>query len=65
MRVAKLAQFEVYRDNALLFRWQLRDDANRILAESSEGYHNRSDCENAVSLVRSIVPNAKIVLNNT
>ena len=60
-----MAQFEVYRDNALLFRWQLRDDTNRILAESSEGYHNRSDCENAVNLVRSIVPKAKIILNNT
>ncbi len=60
-----MAQFEVYRDNARLFRWQLRDDSNRIVAESSEGFHNRSDCENAVNLVRNIAPKAALVLHNT
>ncbi len=60
-----MAQFEVYKDNARLFRWQLRDDSNRVIAESSEGYHNRSDCENMVALVRNIVPNAVLVLANT
>jgi uncharacterized protein YegP (UPF0339 family) len=60
-----MTQFEVYRDNDRLFRWRLRANDNALIAESSEGYHNRSDCENAVILVRNEAPKAGIVLNNT
>jgi hypothetical protein len=60
-----MAQFEVYKDNARLFRWRLRANDNRIIAESSEGYFNRSDCENAVILVRNEASKAKLILNNT
>jgi hypothetical protein len=60
-----MAQFEVYKDNARLFRWRLRATNNTVIAESCEGYHNRSDCENEVNLVRSEAPRAKIILNNT
>ena len=60
-----MSQFEVYKDEMRLFRWRLRAKDNRIIAESSEGYHNRSDCENAVNSVRSETPRAGIILNNT
>ena len=60
-----MAQFEVYKDNARLFRWRLRAGNNAIIAESCEGFHNRSDCENAVILVMNEAPRAGIVLNNT
>lgn len=60
-----MAQFEVYKDNYRLFRWQLRSDRNEIIAVSPEGYYNRSDCENAVCLVRAAICRAEIILNNT
>jgi len=60
-----MAQFEVYKDNARLFRWRLRANNNTVIAESCEGYQNRSDCENDVNLVRSEAPRANIILNNT
>ena len=60
-----MAQFEVYKDNDRLFRWRLRASDNRVIAESSEGFFNRSDCENAVILVRSEASKAKLILNNT
>ena len=60
-----MARFEVYRDNDKLFRWRLRGGDDQLLAESCQGYFNRSDCENAVSLVRSVVPRADIILDNT
>jgi len=60
-----MAQFEVYKDNNRLFRWRLRSKDNRIIAEGGEGFHNRSDCENAVNLVRVEAPKAGIILNNT
>jgi uncharacterized protein YegP (UPF0339 family) len=60
-----MAQFEVYKDNARLFRWRLRASNNSIIAECYEGYINRSDCENEVNLVRNEAPKAKLILNNT
>jgi uncharacterized protein YegP (UPF0339 family) len=60
-----MAQFEVYKDNARLFRWRLRASNNAVIAESCEGFHNRSDCENAVMLVRNEAPTAGLVLDNT
>ncbi len=60
-----MAQFEVYKDNVRLFRWRLRASNNMVIAESCEGYHNRSDCENAVMLVKNEAPRAGLVLNNT
>ncbi len=60
-----MAQFEVYKDNARLFRWRLRASDNTVIAESCEGYYNRSDCENAVNLVRNEAPRADLILNNT
>jgi uncharacterized protein YegP (UPF0339 family) len=60
-----MAQFEVYKDNARLFRWRLRASNNIVIAESGDGYQNRSDCENAVILVRNEAPKAGIILNNT
>ena len=60
-----MAQFEVYKDNDRLFHWRLRSSNNKIIAESSGGFFNRSDCENAVILVRTEAPKAGLVLNNT
>ncbi len=60
-----MAQFEVYKDNARLFRWRLRASNNAVIAESCEGYYNRSDCENAVNVVRNEAPKAGLMLNNT
>ena len=60
-----LTQFEVYKDNARLFRWRMRADNNNIIAESCEGFYNRSDCENAVNLVKNEASRAGLILNNT
>ena len=59
-----MAQFEVYRDNEKLFRWRLRGNNKQLIAESCEGYWNRSDCENAVNQVRTTASTADIILNN-
>ena len=64
-RCCLMAQFEVYKDNDRLFRWRLRTRDNRLIAESCEGFYNRSDCENAVILVRNEASKADLILNNT
>ena len=44
--------FQIYVDNSGEWRWRLRAENGRILADSGEGYHNRQDCWNVVELIK-------------
>lgn len=50
---AAQASFEVYEDNAGEWRWRLRHDNGNIIADSGEGYSDRSAVDDAVERVRS------------
>ena len=41
----------VYKDTHGEWRWYLLADNNRKIANSGEGYHNKQDCVDAISLV--------------
>ena len=45
--------FEVYRDTINNWRWRLWSSNGRIIADSAEGYVNKSDCLNGIDLVKS------------
>ncbi len=55
---AAQATFEVYEDNAGEHRWRLRHDNSNIIADSGEGYADRSGVEDAVERVRSYAATA-------
>jgi len=42
------------------YRWRLKASNGRIIADSGEGYINRADCVNGISLVRMYAPNAQV-----
>lgn len=42
---------DIYTDVEGFWRWRLRHWNGRIVADSSEGYARRSDCEHGLSLV--------------
>lgn len=42
----------VYKDRANHWRWRLVAGNNRIIADSGEGYVNKSDCISAINLVK-------------
>jgi uncharacterized protein YegP (UPF0339 family) len=44
--------YYVYKDRAGQWRWFLMAANNRKLADSGEGYHNKSDCLSAIALVK-------------
>lgn len=46
-------RFVVYRDNAGQWRWRLLVANNKVIADSGEGYVNKSDCLHGIALVRS------------
>lgn len=45
-------RFELYRDAPGHWRWRLRAQNGNVLADSSEGYARREDCEHGIALVR-------------
>ena len=44
--------FRVYRDVRGEWRWRLTAANNRVIADSGEGYRNRTDCLRAIELVK-------------
>lgn len=44
-------KFVQYRDSKGEFRWRLKADNGKVIADSGEGYKNEADCNSAVSLV--------------
>lgn len=44
--------YYLYKDAANEWRWRLLAANNRIIANSGEGYYNKSDCLHAIELVK-------------
>jgi hypothetical protein len=55
-----MIHFELYKDKAKEYRWRLRAGNNEIIADSGEGYINKSDCEHGIELVKQEAPGAEI-----
>ncbi|GCF13625.1 hypothetical protein Harman_15600 [Haloarcula mannanilytica] len=53
--------FEVYEDNAEEWRWRLRADNGELVADSGEGYANRSKAMDAVERVQSYAADADLL----
>ncbi|MEM9170296.1 MAG: DUF1508 domain-containing protein [Pseudomonadota bacterium] len=49
----RTGRFEVYRDCSGGWRWRYISSNGRIIAESSEPYVNRKECEDGLRLVRN------------
>lgn len=46
-------KYYIYKDNSYQWRWRLKADNGRIIADSGESYYNKQDCLQAVTLVKS------------
>ena len=55
-----MAKFQIFKDGAGEYRWHLRANNNEIIADSSEGYSKKSDCEHGVELVKELSPSAQL-----
>jgi uncharacterized protein YegP (UPF0339 family) len=60
VRTMTLPQFEIYKDKDGEYRWHLRATNNKIIADSGEGYKEKTDCEHGVNLVKKEAPIAVI-----
>jgi uncharacterized protein YegP (UPF0339 family) len=55
-----MAEFEIYKNARLEFRWRFIANNGKILAESAEGYNNPANCGHAIILLKQQVANARI-----
>ena len=46
--------FKLYEDKQGDWRWTLHAANHRKIADSAEGYNNKSDCEDGIDLVKSV-----------
>ena len=65
-----MARFVIYKDTQGEFRWRFHAHSGQILAESSEGYNNRSNCQHSIILIKQEAASAQInddlkVITNT
>lgn len=45
-------KFEVYKDKKHEWRWRLRANNRKIIADSGESYVNKKDCLDGIELVK-------------
>jgi len=45
-------RYIIYRDRSNFWRWQLIAANNRVIADSGEGYSNKTDCLSGINLVK-------------
>jgi len=45
--------FDLYKDTAGYWRWRLKATNGKIIADSGEGYANKSDAERGIVLVKT------------
>lgn len=48
----KKMKFELYKDIGGEYRWRLKASNGKTIADSGEGYRNKSDCEHGINLVK-------------
>ena len=54
-------KFQIFKDKAGEYRWRLRAEGNwEIIADSAEGYVQKSDCEHGIELVKQQASSAMI-----
>jgi len=55
-----MAKFEIYQDAIGDYRWRFQASNGNILAESSQGFNNRANCEHSILLLKQQISNALI-----
>lgn len=54
-----MAEFVVYKDKVNQYRWRFIADNGKIIADSGEGYINRSDCIHGIEIIKKEAPVAR------
>lgn len=56
-----MARFTMYKDSRGEWRWRFRANNGKIIADSAEGYKEKTDCRHGIDLVKQESPNAEVI----
>ena len=56
-----MAKFELYKDRKKLWRWRLRHNNGRVIADGGQGYRTKAAAKNGVASVQKNAPGADLV----
>ena len=59
-----MAKFVVYKDKIGEWRWRFIANNGKIIADSGEGYKNKSECYDGINILREQIHSAKIEEEN-
>ncbi|KMY03121.1 MULTISPECIES: YegP family protein [Pseudomonas syringae group] len=59
--MAEVAYFYIYKDEKKEWRWRFKAKNAKIIAVSSESYHNLKDCEYSITLLNDQGPTAPVI----
>ncbi len=60
METSSIAKFQIYKNNKGEYRWRLRTDNDRIIADCSEGYMSKDSCRYVIKLIKQLTCDAGI-----
>jgi uncharacterized protein YegP (UPF0339 family) len=47
-----MGKYVIYKDHARQYRWRYISSNGNIIADSGEGYVNKSDCERGIAIMK-------------
>jgi uncharacterized protein YegP (UPF0339 family) len=53
--------FVIYRDGSGRYRWRCTADNGKVVAESKDGYEDKTDCEAEIRWFQKVAPSSPIV----
>ena len=57
-----MAKFEVFKDKKGEFRWRLKANNHKVIADSGEGYKQKASCKHGIDLVKQLAKKAEFDL---
>ena len=55
-----MAVFEVYKDKSSSWRWRLKADNGKVIADCGEGYSSKSACKDGLAVVKKEAYSAEV-----
>ncbi len=46
-------KYQIYKDTDGLYRWRYKHSNGNIIADSGESYHNKTDCQHGINIMKA------------
>ena len=46
-------KYQIYKDTAGFYRWRYKASNGKIIADSGESYHSKTDCQHGINIMKA------------